>query len=493
MSAQELQQRMLAWAARARSNPRFEMEEREFRLTVAGLAREALAAAARGEPVAGPVEALHGFMRPRVPELVVPRHLEQLLGWAREDEPSLAAALGAFNDLALAPGERVARFARSFQERRSADDGVGLIVGSLFAFATAPGKLPVVRAAVFERLEELFGERAPAGSIADRHARHVEFAHRMLRTLAAAGVEASDMLDTEALMLICWEDHEFWADDDDGRRPRTRPPDHYLAACAIYRDEADHLAEWIEFHRLVGFERFYLYDNLSTDHHLDVLEPYIAKGLVVAHEWPRVPGQISAYDHCLSEHGEEARWIGFFDIDEFLFSPTLSPVPEVLGEFEQWPGVCVNVPRFGTSGHRTKPDGLVIESYVMRLQVPAERTVKSVVDPYAVERCRNSHQFFYRRRAAVDEHGYPVHNTATKSASFARLRVNHYYSKSEAELRAKHAARTADYSRERRALPDSVELARHEAEVGVRDEAILPYVEAVRDALARRAPARRSV
>src|SRR5215212_2901936 len=114
MSAQELQQRMLAWAARARSNPRFEMEEREFRLTVAGLARAALEAAAQGESVAAAVEALHGFMRPRVPELVVPRHLEQLLGWAREDELGLAAALGAFDDLSLAPGERVARFARSF-------------------------------------------------------------------------------------------------------------------------------------------------------------------------------------------------------------------------------------------------------------------------------------------------------------------------------------------------------------------------------------------
>ena len=34
-----------------------------------------------------------------------------------------------------------------------------------------------------------------------------------------------------------------------------------LAACAIYRDEADYLAEWIEFHRLCGFELFFLYDK----------------------------------------------------------------------------------------------------------------------------------------------------------------------------------------------------------------------------------------
>ena len=38
----------------------------------------------------------------------------------------------------------------------------------------------------------------------------------------------------------------------------------YLSVCAIYRNEAPYLAEWIEFHRLVGAERFFLYDNGST-------------------------------------------------------------------------------------------------------------------------------------------------------------------------------------------------------------------------------------
>ena len=47
----------------------------------------------------------------------------------------------------------------------------------------------------------------------------------------------------------------------------------YLAACTIYRDDADYLPEWIEFHRLVGVERFFLYDNGSTDDHLEVLAP----------------------------------------------------------------------------------------------------------------------------------------------------------------------------------------------------------------------------
>ena len=49
----------------------------------------------------------------------------------------------------------------------------------------------------------------------------------------------------------------------------------YLAMCTMYRDHAAYLAEWIEFHRLVGAERFFLYDNGSTDNHREVLAPYV--------------------------------------------------------------------------------------------------------------------------------------------------------------------------------------------------------------------------
>ena len=72
----------------------------------------------------------------------------------------------------------------------------------------------------------------------------------------------------------------------------------YLSACTIYRDAAPYLAEWVEFHRLVGVERFFLYDNGSSDDHRDVLAPYVDEGSVVVHDWPlpfvRRDGQVGA-------------------------------------------------------------------------------------------------------------------------------------------------------------------------------------------------------
>ena len=208
----------------------------------------------------------------------------------------------------------------------------------------------------------------------------------------------------------------------------------------MFRDHVRDLAEWIEFHRLVGVERFFLYDNLSQDDHLDVLAPYVESGLVVHHEWPMFPGQLQAHADCLERHRDDARWIAFLDQDEFLFSPTGRPVPEILPDFEQHPGVVVNSLAYGTSGHLTPQTGLLIENYVRRSDREARnRIVKSIVDPRRTIAPGNSpHSFRYANRArAVTENGEPVRGDVTETVSCRLLQVNHYITKSQAERDAK--------------------------------------------------------
>src|SRR5262249_59468593 len=118
----------------------------------------------------------------------------------------------------------------------------------------------------------------------------------------------------------------------------TRPPIG-LAICAIFRDEARYLAEWVSFHRIQGVERFYLYDNRSTDDWRSQLAPEIAAGGVEVQDWPLVPGQGPAATDCIGRHRSGTRWIAFIDIDEFLFSPTGRPLPEVLRRFRSHPHV----------------------------------------------------------------------------------------------------------------------------------------------------------
>ena len=263
----------------------------------------------------------------------------------------------------------------------------------------------------------------------------------------------------------------------------------YLSICAIYRNEARYLAEWLEFHRLVGVERFFLYNNRSTDDHLEVLAPYIDEGTMVWHDWPMFPGQLEAYNHCLAEHGGESRWIAFIDLDEFLFSPTGRLLPAVLEGFETHPGVVVNMIFYGTSGHETSPPGLAIENYTRRLRLdrPRNKLIKSIVDPERTARAGFvSHYFIYADgQRAVDESFRSQHGHETDQVSASLLRINHYLTRSQEEREIKLKRLGADTGLPIRNLETVSERDRLLNEE--RDEVLVPYGPAVRAALAARA------
>jgi len=265
----------------------------------------------------------------------------------------------------------------------------------------------------------------------------------------------------------------------------------YLAACMIYRDAAAYLAEWVEFHLVMGVERFFLYDNGSTDEHREVLAPYLEEGIVAIHDWPhpflrrrgRPRAIVTAFEHCAGAHADDARWIAFLDVDEFLFSPAGAALPEVLRGYEESPGVVVSRAEFGPSGHATRPPGLVIENYVQRrpLRPDQEAWLKSIADPRRVVRCLGSHSFVYRDGFPVDEDGRridPLRFTRRKPVSWERLRVHHYWSRSEEE-RLRKAQMWRETGSARR-LPPGPVPARLDS---VRDETLQRHAPAVRAAL----------
>ena len=237
-----------------------------------------------------------------------------------------------------------------------------------------------------------------------------------------------------------------------------------LAICAVFKDEAEYLREWIEFHQLMGVERFYLYNNNSADRYLDALQPHLDSGAVVLHEWPQHPAQLQAYDHCLRTHGAETDWLAFIDLDEFLFSPTAVPLPDVLAGYVDYPGVGANWVMFGSAGHKQKPAGGVLENYLRRGQLDAQLPyphmrlpdgsyraenshIKSIVQPSRVSDCPNAHFMHYRDDAsAVDENRQPITGPLSASVSVNTLRINHYWSKSEDECQRKFAKGWADGS-----------------------------------------------
>jgi glycosyltransferase involved in cell wall biosynthesis len=261
----------------------------------------------------------------------------------------------------------------------------------------------------------------------------------------------------------------------------------YFSVCGIFRDEALYLEEWIEFHLLVGAERVFLYNNGSIDNYREIFERY-GDETVVLREWPETPGLATAYEHCIADQRGKSRWIAFIDLDEFLFSPTGRPVPELLPEFEAWPAVCPHWLTFGSSGHDRRPEGLVIDNYRMCTRHwRANRWIKSIVDPERTLKSVTSHAFVYSSGFPVDENrsAFPTANPSWRlPVTSEKLRVNHYRQKSREDFEYKS---TLPWPTRNAPRPhEGLQFEAGEALNEELDETILMYLPDLREAIARR-------
>ena len=215
-----------------------------------------------------------------------------------------------------------------------------------------------------------------------------------------------------------------------------------LSICAIMKNEAPYIIEWLEFHKIVGVERFYLYNNNSTDNTLEIVDSYVQSGEVILHDWPATTGQqMSAYQHSLSAYQTESEWIAFIDMDEYLFPTDKEDLKEVLKEFDGVPGVAVNMLYFGSSGHKARPDGLQIEHFTKRSADDCEinKFVKSIVRPDEVIADKDPHLLMpiNDKNFLVTENKEQLPWSQSREVLVQKLRINHYYTRSKQEMKEK--------------------------------------------------------
>lgn len=219
---------------------------------------------------------------------------------------------------------------------------------------------------------------------------------------------------------------------------------YQVSVCAIFRDDARFLKEWIEFHRLIGVEHFWLYNNLSKDDYLEVLNPYIENGIVELTEWPYESMDVkeweevqnSAYDDSIKKAAGKSKWVAYIDTDEFLFPSTEEQLTEVLKDFEDFGGVVVNWQLYGTSWVKRVPDNrLMIELLTRKAETDYERNrlYKSIVRPERARKFSSAHSpEYFKQYLRVDTHQNKVSSRfLTKEVLVDRLRINHYWTRDE--------------------------------------------------------------
>lgn len=263
--------------------------------------------------------------------------------------------------------------------------------------------------------------------------------------------------------------------------------DYELSVAAIFRDEGPYLKEWIEFHRLVGVEHFYLYNNLSKDRYLEVLQPYIDAGIVdlvdvplessTLNRWNVI--QSSAYTQALKKAQNRSKWLAVIDIDEYIVPVEDRPLPELLKDYQQFAGLAVNWVVFGTSHvQKIPPDRLMIETLVRRapLSFVHNTYVKLIVQPLYVNGMPGPHTCARSSSKPVVTPSFmPITKKKSPYHDIGKIRINHYWTKDEdflynVKLKRRNMGVWLRY------IGDHVKELNNET-----DDLILRYVPALRD------------
>jgi len=207
-----------------------------------------------------------------------------------------------------------------------------------------------------------------------------------------------------------------------------------ICVVAIVRDELPFIDEWLAYHRLLGVEHFFLYDDDPALPLKDFVTPH--KAYVTVIDWfgksDRLPGrnrQTKAYMDAISRVLLRYRWVAFLDIDEFVVLRRHADILSFLVDYDDCPAVSLHWREFGHNGFFDDPSDLVTASLTRRMAASG-RMWKSFTQPSAVVDIDSAHfcrlKRGYRR---VDVNKNPFVDT-TYPGKDEVAHINHYLCRS---------------------------------------------------------------
>lgn len=230
---------------------------------------------------------------------------------------------------------------------------------------------------------------------------------------------------------------------------------YQLAICSIFKNEGRYIQEWIEYHKMIGVDHFYLYDNDSTDD-ITVLQKYIDEGIVTLNHISGKAQQMPAYNHFLQNYKNEVSWAAILDLDEFIVPMEQPTLPlqmisildrakkkiEIIDGFDvsMVAGIQLCWVYYGTSFHIDPPDGLVLENYLNRIKFEDnDNWCKCIYYVDHIDSIINPHFTVPKEgKIFIDENGDYVPICARFFSTKANYcRVNHYTTRSYNEHKYK--------------------------------------------------------
>ena len=231
---------------------------------------------------------------------------------------------------------------------------------------------------------------------------------------------------------------------------RNKDFDYNLAIVAIVKNEGAYIKEWLAYHKLIGVEKVFLYDNNSTDNLDIIVKPYIEEGFVKYERFPGEGMQLKAYNDAINHYGKSVRYMAIIDCDEFLVPKSGELLPVINKLFQKYPcagGIGASWCVYGSSGKEKAEDGFVVERFTKRGIKGDFPSVhyKTIINPRLVKEYVNPHFPIYKHGAyTVSPDGRRLYAMYNYDVCFDEIVCNHYFCKSKEEFIKKVSRGLAD-------------------------------------------------
>jgi hypothetical protein len=208
-----------------------------------------------------------------------------------------------------------------------------------------------------------------------------------------------------------------------------------VAVVAIVRGEKPFLDEWLVYHRLLGVDHFFVYDDEPDLSVGGFLKPHFPHVTVVPwfERHRNLPGrnkQTKAYTHALANGLGLFEWVMYLDVDEFLLLKRHSTIQEFLSGFDRSvSSVSLNWMVFGHNGFYEDPPGLVTSALTKRMLLPSSRC-KSISRCADIVRVESAHRVVLGRGSRVGATGSAFTESQANPGDVDVACVNHYQCRS---------------------------------------------------------------
>jgi hypothetical protein len=199
------------------------------------------------------------------------------------------------------------------------------------------------------------------------------------------------------------------------------------ALVCIAKNEDHYIDEWIAYNLKLGFDHIFIYAN-------DWLFTY-AHPQVTIIDYPGENKQREAYAHFLANHRKNFTWAAFFDVDEYLVLKKSPTIREFIQDYESVEAIAINWVMFGDNELTEVTDDYSYLRRFTKRQIGVNEHIKCILNLSNNSSRMDVHNPY--DVPATDTNGKKVVGPYNPQGDDSIAQLNHYYSRTIEEFKAK--------------------------------------------------------